>query len=92
MDLLRDEHSVLIGDARVTVTGTTGPISARWCLLVDDEEADRQEIFNGDHVLTGTLPDGSPVEAHVHQSIVGPTRVQVRHGGREVMASTGYVA
>jgi hypothetical protein len=43
-------------------------------------------------VLKGTLPDGTPVEAHVHQSIVGPTRVQVRHDGREVMASTGYVA
>ena len=92
MDLLRDEHSVLIGDTKVKVVGTTGPITARWCLLVDEHEVDSQEILNGDHVLTGALPDGSPVEAHVHQSIVGPTRVQVHHGGREVMAGTGYVA
>ncbi len=92
MSLLRDEHTVLIGDTEVTVTGTTGPISARWCLLLDGCEVDREEIFNGEHVLRGVLPDGSPVEARVHQSIIGPTRVRVHHAGREVMASTGYVA
>jgi hypothetical protein len=92
MDLTRDEHTVRLGDARVTVTGDSGPISATWRLLVDGRELARQEIFNGDHVLAGELPDGSAVEAHVHQSIVGPTRVSVRHEGVEVMATTGYVA
>lgn len=92
MDLMRDEHTVRIGDARVTVTGTTGPISATWRLLVDGREVARREMFDGEDVLTGALPDGSRVEAHVHQSIVGPTRVSVRHGGVEVMTTTGFVA
>jgi len=90
--LTRDEHTVRIGDAVVTVTGETGPISATWRLLVDGGEHDRRELFNGGHVLSGALPDGSAVEAHVHQSFLGPTRVRVLHDGTEVLATSGFVA
>jgi hypothetical protein len=92
MDLTRDEHSVRVGDVQVTVTGDSGPISATWRLLADGRELARQEMLHGDHVLTGELPDGSEVQAHVNQSIVGPTRVSVRHDGVEIMATTGFVA
>jgi hypothetical protein len=92
MDLTRDEHTVRVGESTITVTGTSGPISATWCLLVDGREVARQEMLNGDHVLAAALPDGSTVEAHVFQSIVGPTRVRVHHDGVEVMATTGFVA
>ncbi len=92
MSLTRDEHTIRVGGARVTVLGTSGPISATWRLLVDGGEVARQELFNGEHVLEGSLPDGSLVAAHIHQSIIGPTRVSVRHDGVEVFASNGYVA
>jgi hypothetical protein len=92
MDLTRDEHTVRVGDVTVSVTGTSGPISATWRLLLDDREVARQEMLDGDHVLAGALPDGSRLEAHVHQSIVGPTRVSVRHDGVEILATSGFVA
>ena len=92
MDLTRDEHHVRVAGAQVTVIGTSGPISATWRLLVDGAEVAREALRNGDHVLAGPLPDGTAVEAHVRQSIVGPTRVSVRHDGLEVLATTGFVA
>jgi hypothetical protein len=92
MDLTRDEHTVRVGDVRVTVTGASGPISATWRLLLDDREVARQEMLDGEHVLAGALPDGTVVEALVYQSIVGPTRVRVRHEGVEILATSGFVA
>ena len=45
----------------------------------------------GDFTLRGTLADGSPVEAAVHQSLVGPTEVVIRREGTDLGRFTGFV-
>lgn len=91
MGLTRDGHSVRIGDSVVAVTGKTGPVQATWTLLVDDKEADSAEA-SSDFSLKGSLPDGSAIEATVHQSLVGPTHVVILHDGVEVTKFNGFVA
>jgi len=86
-----DEHSVTIGDATIAVTGKSGPVHATWTLLVDEQEADSAKAA-GDFTLRGVLSDGSGVEARVHQSLVGPTRVAIMHDGVEVAQFKGFVA
>jgi hypothetical protein len=91
MGLTRDEHRVKIGDHEVAVTARTGPVHANWKLLVDDAEVDSAAAA-GDFKLRGHLPDGTGVEAQVHQSLVGPTEVVVLHDGTEVGRMEGFVA
>lgn len=91
MSLTSDEHSVEIGGSTVAVTGKTGLVHATWTLLVDGAEVDRAAAA-GDFRLRGQLPDGSSVEALVHQSLIGPTEVAVVHAGDEVARFTGFVA
>lgn len=91
MSLTRDIHTIEVAGQTVTVTGKTGPIHATWILLVDDVEQDRAAAA-GDFTLRGALADGSPVEASVHQSLLGPTRVTIRHGDHEFDTTRGYVA
>lgn len=91
MALTSDEHSVTICDSSVAVTGKSGPVHATWTLLVDEQEADSAKAA-GDFTLKGVLGDGSQVEAAVHQSLVGPTRVVITHEGVEVAQFKGFVA
>ena len=91
MDVFRDDHHVDVDGHDVAVTGTTGPVHARWTLSVDGVEADAAAAA-GDFTLRTTLPDGSALSARVHQSLVGPTRVTVVHGDEEVAAMKGFVA
>ena len=91
MSIRRDEHTVEIEGQRVAVTGKTGRVHATWKLLVDGEEADTAKAA-GDFTLRGELSSGSPVEAAVHQSLVGPTEVVIRHKGEEVRRFEGFVA
>ena len=90
MGFTSDEHSVTIGDSTVAVTGKTGPIYATWALLVDGQEVDSAKAA-GDFTLRGALGDGSGVQAAVHQSLVGPTRVVITHDGAEVVQFKGFV-
>lgn len=91
MGFTNDEHSVAIGDVTITVTGKSGPVHATWTLLVDEQAADSAEAA-GDFTLKGALGDGSGVEAAVHQSLIGPTRVVISHDGAEVAQFQGFVA
>ncbi|MGH3011005.1 MAG: hypothetical protein ACRDMY_04040 [Gaiellaceae bacterium] len=91
MRLLKDDHTVEIDGHTVAVTGTTGPVHATWTLLIEDEPADTAKAA-GDFMLRGTLPNGSAVEAAVHQSLVGPTEFVIRHQGEDVRRFTGFVA
>lgn len=90
MSIASDEHSVKIGTSSVEVTARTGPVHATWKLLLDGDEADRASAA-GDVTLRGSLPDGSPVVAHVHQSLFGPTEVVVEHDTTEVATFRGFV-
>ncbi len=83
MRLTKDEHTVEIDGQTVAVRGQTGRVHATWTLLVDGEPADTARAA-GDFTLKGALSDGSPVEAAVHQSLVGPTEVRdpARRRGR----------
>lgn len=91
MGLTRDEHTVKVAGTEVTVTGTTGPVHATWSLLVGGVVADSAAAA-GDFRLRGRLPDGTAVEAAVHQGLLGPTRVVVTHEGEEVLDARGFVA
>ena len=91
MGLLRDQHSIEIDGHSVAVIGKTGPVHATWTLCIDGQEADRAKTA-GDFTLRGELPDGSPIQAAVHQSLVGPTEVKLEHKGEEVARLTGFVA
>ncbi len=91
MNVTRDEHNVEIEGQRVAVTGKSGPVHASWNLLIDGEEADTAKAA-GDFTLTGRLSSGSSVEAAVHQSLVGPTEIVIRHEGEEVRRFKGFVA
>ncbi len=91
MRFLKDDHTVEIDGHTVAVTGATGRVHATWTLLIDGEPADTAKAA-GDFMLRGTLSDGSPVEAAVHQSLVGPTEVVIRHQGEDVERFTGFVA
>jgi hypothetical protein len=91
MSLTSDEHSVSINGHAVSVTGQTGAIEATWTLSIDGQEADRAKA-SGHFALKGELPDGSPVEASVHQGAFGPTHVVVRHEGEEITRFKGFVA
>ncbi len=91
MNVTRDEHALEIEGQRVAVTGTTGPVHATWNLLIDGEEADTAKAA-GDFTLRGKLSNGSPIEAAVHQSLVGPTEIVIRHEGEEVERFKGFVA
>jgi hypothetical protein len=91
MTVTRDEHVVEIEGQRVAVTGRTGSVHATWKLIIDGEEADSARAA-GDFTLRGALSNGSPVEAAVHQSLVGPTEIVVRHAGDEVKRFKGFVA
>jgi hypothetical protein len=88
---LKDEHAVVIDGHRVAVTGSTGLMHATWTLLIDGEPADTAKAA-GDFKLRGSLGNGSRVEAAVHQSLVGPTWVVIRHEGEDVRRFTGFVA
>lgn len=81
-----------IGEVLVAVLGETDGAKARWRLQVDGQDVADERISRGDHVLAGQLPDGSRVEAQVRQSMVGPTRVEVRHGDEVVLSFRGFVA
>lgn len=87
----RDEHFVRVAGHSVTVTGESGWVRARWTLRIDGEPVDGAETAAGDLVLSGALPDGSPVRAEVHQGALGPTRVVVRHGADTEAHFTGFV-
>lgn len=91
MKLTYDEHSVQIGASTVSVTGETGPVHATWILLIDGDEADRAKAA-GDFKLRGMLPDGTAVEAEVHQSLIGRTEVAIVHDGEEAARFKGFVA
>lgn len=91
MGFTKDNHEIEIDGHQVAVTGKTGPIHATWTLLVDGREVDQAKAA-GDFNLRGELPDGPAVEAAVHQSLIGPTRVTFRRNGEEIATSTGYVA
>jgi hypothetical protein len=91
MSLTKDEHSVEIAGHTITVRGATGPVQARWTLWIDDREVDGAKA-SGEFTLRSELPDRSPVDATVFQSMVGPTRVTIRHRGEEVGSFKGYVA
>lgn len=89
--MTNDDHSVEVGGTIVSVRGKTGPVHATWTLLLDGQEVDRAKAA-GDFTLTGTLPDGSTVNAAVRQSLMGPTKVTIGHRGDEVAEFTGFVA
>ncbi|GAA3033424.1 hypothetical protein GCM10017559_71020 [Streptosporangium longisporum] len=91
MSLTSDDYSVHIDGHTVEVTGKTGPVHARWALLVDGREIDSAKAA-GDFTLKGTMPDGSAVRAEVHQSLMGPTEVVVHHRDQEVTRFHGFVA
>ena len=91
MALTSDEHCVSIGNSTVAVTGKSGPVDATWTLLVDDQVADSAKAA-GDFTLRGALSDASGVEAAVHQSPMGPTRVVITHDGVDVAQFKGFVA
>ena len=91
MKLTRDEHTAEIDGHTVSVTGTTGAVHATWTLSIDGQEADRAKAA-GDFSLRAELPDGSPVHAAVHQSLMGPTEVTIHHRSDEVARFKGFVA
>lgn len=91
MGLTSDEHRVEIGETTVVVKAATGAVHATWTLEIDGHEADRAAAA-GDFRLRGHLPDGSPVAAEVHQSLMGPTRVTISHDGVVVHTAKGFVA
>lgn len=91
MGITRDEHTIQLAGSTVTVTGTTGAIHATWTLVVDGQEVDSAAAA-GDFRLRGSLADGSDVQAAIHQSLVGPTRVTIRHQDVEVLDERGFVA
>ena len=90
MSLTKNEHTIEIDGHMVEVTGTTGPVHATWTLLIDGEAVDTAKAA-GDFTLRGTLADGSPLEAAVHQSLVGPTEVVIRREGADLGRFTGFV-
>ena len=91
MRLTKDEHTIEIDGQSVSVRGQTGRVHATWSLLVDGEQADSARAA-GDFTLRGILADGSPVEAAVHQSLVGPTEVVIKRAGEDVGRFRGFVA
>ena len=91
MAITSDEFRVSVAGTEVAVTGSTGPVHATWRLLLDGVEVDSAAAA-GDFTLTGSLPDGGVVRAAVHQSLLGPTHVVVRHDGVEVLDARGFVA
>lgn len=58
---------------------------------MNGEEADRQKAA-GDFKLRAELPDGTTIEAAVHQSALGPAKAVTTHGGMETPAVKGFVA
>jgi hypothetical protein len=91
MSLTRDIHTIEIAGHTVAVTGATGPVHARWTLLVDDVEVDTARAA-GEFTLRGPLGDGSEITADVYQSLMGPTRVTFFHDGKEYETTKGFVA
>jgi hypothetical protein len=91
MGLMNDDHRVRIAGSDVAVTGETGLIEPTLRLLVDGVEVDSTKA-SGIFRLQGHLPDGSPVEAEIHQGMFGPTEVAVLHEGAEVVRFKGFVA
>jgi hypothetical protein len=90
MGVLHDEHRIRIDGTQVAVKGKTGPVHATWTLSIAGDEVDRATAA-GDFRLRGTLPDGTPVEAEVHQSLLGPTEVAVLRDGVELSRASGFV-
>jgi hypothetical protein len=52
MSLTKNEHTIEIDGHTVAVTGTTGPVHARWTLLIDGEAVDTAKAA-GDFTLRG---------------------------------------
>jgi hypothetical protein len=90
MGVLHDEHTIKIDGTEVSVKGKTGAIHATWTLSIGGVEVD-QAAAAGDFRLRGALPDGTPIEAQVHQSVVGPTEVSVLRDGVELSRASGFV-
>ncbi|WP_432573232.1 hypothetical protein [Kineococcus sp. SYSU DK005] len=91
MAITGDEFRTTVAGSEVVVIGSSGPVHATWRLLVEGVEVDSAAAA-GEFTLKGALGDGSAVEAAVHQSLLGPTRVTIRHGGADVFTGTGFVA
>jgi hypothetical protein len=91
MRITKDAHETEIDGHLVAVTGTTGKVHATWRLSIDGEVSDSAKAA-GDFTLRGTLPGGSPVEAVVHQSLLGPTEVVILHKQEEIGRFKGFVA
>ncbi|MCC6831930.1 MAG: hypothetical protein IT200_11345 [Thermoleophilia bacterium] len=89
--MTRTEHTLRLAGHDVAVVGESGVVRARWTLRIDGDAADVGETARGDLVLRGTLPDGSPLLAEVHQGAFGPARVVVRHGDDTEVRFTGFV-
>lgn len=91
MGLTSDDLEVRIQGHDVKVTGRTGAVHATWTLMIDGREVNHARA-EGDFTLRGRLPDSTEVEALIHQSLLGPARVSIAHGGIEVAHSRGFVA
>jgi hypothetical protein len=92
MGLTHSEQSVRIRDTLVTVRADTGPMAARWRVQLDGLDVTETRILKGDRTLRAFLPDGSPVDVEVHQAMLGPTAVTVRHDGAVVARFNGFAA
>jgi hypothetical protein len=91
MDLTRDTHTIVVDGHEVKVTGETGPVQARWALWIDDTQADRAETAGGDLTLRAAI-GATEVEAHVRQSMFGPTKVTFLRDGEAIESRSGFVA
>jgi hypothetical protein len=90
MRFTSDQHSVEVDGHEVSVSGKTGAVHATWTLSIDREEVDTAKAA-GDFALRSALPDGTPIEATVHQSLVGPTEVAIHRAGEELSREKGFV-
>ncbi len=91
MSLIKDRHTIELEGHEVTVHGSSGKVHSTWVLSIDGQESDEASAA-GDFNLRGVLPSGTPVEAAVHQSLLGPTKVTFRAAGEDVQETEGFVA
>lgn len=90
--LVNDTIQADLGGHDVDVIGQTGWPRATWTLKVDGADVDSKEVMRGTHLLKSALPDGTKLEAEVIQSILGHTKVALRHDGEIVSRSKGFVS
>ncbi|QZY51942.1 hypothetical protein [Leucobacter tenebrionis] len=90
MSLTSKQYGFDVGGTWVEIRGVTKATNPEWSLVIDDEVVDSQKK-TGEFALSGELPGGKMLTAHIDQGSLGNVDVLVTVDGVRVQKLSGFL-